>query len=195
MRIGIINLNSGNLLSIVSAFSKTGNEVVVLDKPDSNFDVLVMPGQGRFGFVADQLNKNNWREFILDWIAQDKLFIGICVGMQLLFESSQEDTGAKGLAIFTGEIEKLDFPKTPMVGWAQLNSVDENSNGNFVYFVNSFGVRNSEFCQATVNYGNDFCAIVQKDNVYGFQFHPEKSGDYGLQLINETLQGVAACQN
>ena len=89
MKVGVINLNSGNLLSVVSALKRIGHEVQVIDKPAVDFDALVMPGQGRFAFVANQLNQNNWRSFITEWIHKDKKFIGICVGMQLLFESSE----------------------------------------------------------------------------------------------------------
>ena len=87
MKAGIINLNSGNLLSLVSAVEKCGFETTIIDKPSSDFDVLVMPGQGRFGFICEQLDKQNWRDFILDWITQGKRFVGICVGMQVLFLS------------------------------------------------------------------------------------------------------------
>ena len=187
MKAGIINLNSGNLLSIVSAVEKCGFETTVINKPQDDFDVLIMPGQGRFGFVCEQLNQNNWRKFILDWIARGKKFVGICVGMQALFENSQEDVKAQGLAIFKGTIEKLKHAKTPMVGWAQLDSIDKFYQQQFVYFVNSYGLAQSEYCVASVNYGKPFCAIVQKDNVTGFQFHPEKSGQYGLEVLKRCL--------
>ncbi|MFK8010971.1 MAG: imidazole glycerol phosphate synthase subunit HisH [Marinicellaceae bacterium] len=188
MRIGIIDLNSGNLLSMVSAVKKTGHETIVIKKPIDDIDVLIMPGQGRFGFVANQLDKYNWRQFILDWISQGKKFIGICVGMQLLFESSNEDTSARGLGVLDGTIEKLEHEKTPMVGWAQLKSEDTFYKNQFVYFVNSFGVPDSEHCIASVKYGNNFCAAVKKENIIGFQFHPEKSGDFGLKLIKRSLE-------
>lgn len=187
MKAGIINLNSGNLLSMVSAVQKAGFETVVMDKPQTDVEVLVMPGQGRFGFVAAQLDNNNWREFILDWIAQGKRFIGVCVGMQLLFEKSDEDKTANGLGVISGTVEKLKHEKTPMVGWAKLDSDDGFYNQQYVYFVNSYGIARSEYCQASVNYGEEFCAIVQKGNVIGFQFHPEKSGDYGLEVLKRCL--------
>jgi len=187
VKAGIINLNSGNLLSIVSAVQKCGFETTVIDKPSKDFDVLLMPGQGRFGFVCEQLDRHNWRAFILDWIAQGRKFIGICVGMQVLFESSFEDPKAQGLAVFDGTVEKLKHAKTPMVGWAQLESDDRFYHKQFVYFVNSYGLPQSHYCQARVNYGEDFCAIVKKDKVIGFQFHPEKSGQYGLEVLQQCL--------
>lgn len=187
MKVGIIDLKSGNLLSVVSAVQNAGFETIIITKPHNNVDILVMPGQGRFGFIADQLDRNNWRTFILDWVAQGKKFIGVCVGMQMLFENSLEDEQATGLGIISGTVEKIQHEKTPMVGWAQLESVDNFYNKQYVYFVNSFAVQKSKYCLASVNYGDDFCAIVQKDNVIGFQFHPEKSGDYGLELLKKAL--------
>lgn len=184
---GIINLNSGNLLSIVSAVKKAGFEVTVINQPQEGFDVLVMPGQGRFGYVASQLDKYGWREFILQWIAQDKKIIGICVGMQLLFENSIEDDQAIGLGVLPGRIEKLNHTKTPMVGWAQLDSQLELFKDDYVYFVNSYAIPRSEYCVASVNYGDQFCAVVNKGQVYGFQFHPEKSGQYGLEMLKKCL--------
>jgi len=187
VKAGIINLNSGNLLSIVSAIEKCGFKTTVIDSPHDDFDVLVMPGQGRFGFVCEQLEKNNWREFILKWVNQEKKFVGICVGMQVLFESSAENAKAKGLGLFSGTVMKLNHEKTPMVGWAQLDSEDAFYQKQFVYFVNTYGIPQSQYCIASVNYGGPFCAIVQKDNVIGFQFHPEKSGDYGLEVLKKCL--------
>ena len=84
MKAGIINLNSGNLFkSFFSAVEKCGLETTIIDKPSDDFDVLVMPGQGRFGFICEQLDKHNWRDFIREWIAQGKRFVGVCVGMQV----------------------------------------------------------------------------------------------------------------
>lgn len=187
MKAGIINLNSGNLLSLVSAVEKCGFETTIIDNPSDDFDVLVMPGQGRFGFICEQLDKQNWRDFILGWIAQGKRFIGICVGMQVLFEGSEENPNAQGLSILKGTLQKLKHPKTPMVGWAQLNSQDIFYNQQFVYFVNSYGIAQNKYSLASVSYGNEFSALVQKDNVYGFQFHPEKSGKFGLQVLKKCL--------
>lgn len=188
MKVGIIDLDSGNLLSMVSAIQNLGYETIVLKKPDINVGALILPGQGRFGYIASQLDNNNWRPFILEWINQGKTIIGICVGMQMLFENSQEDEQASGLGVLDGCITKLNHPKTPMVGWAKLDSSDDFYNNQFVYFVNSYGVTKSLNCIASVNYGDRFCAVVNKGNVFGFQFHPEKSGEYGLKLLQRALE-------
>lgn len=187
MKIGIINLNSGNLLSVTSAIEKIGHEVQVISSPCLGFDALVMPGQGRFAFIAEQLNQKGWREFILDWILSGKKFIGICVGMQVLFDGSNEDLQAQGLGVMKGQIKKLNHVKTPMVGWAKLNSNDTLLKNHYVYFVNSYALNESKYCIATVNYGDGFCAAVKFKNLYAFQFHPEKSGTYGQELLKQCL--------
>ncbi|WP_395374144.1 imidazole glycerol phosphate synthase subunit HisH [Marinicella sp. W31] len=186
-KIGIIDLKSGNLLSIQTAIQEAGFETEIISEPNDQFDALVMPGQGRFAFIAEQLNQQGWRNFLDQWLASGKPLIGICVGMQILFENSAEDPQAKGLGWLPGQVQKLPHPKTPMVGWSQLHSSDNNLNNEYAYFVNSFAVPDSEFTTAYSYYGGAFCAAVQKNNLYGFQFHPEKSGAFGRQLIADCL--------
>ncbi|MCF6287821.1 MAG: imidazole glycerol phosphate synthase subunit HisH [Proteobacteria bacterium] len=187
MNIGIINLNSGNLLSVVRAVENVGFKAFTIDKPCSGFDALIMPGQGRFAFIVSAIDDNGWRDFIVNWIKDDKKFIGICVGMQVLFESSAEDKKARGLGVLNGQVNKLQHPVTPMVGWAKLASKDHLMHNQYVYFVNSYAITNSQYCIARVNYGSSFCAAIQKGNLYGFQFHPEKSGNYGQELLRTCL--------
>lgn len=191
-RVGIIDLNSGNLLSIKTAIEKAGCEWQVVQQPRPELltavDVLVMPGQGRFAFVMNQIDQLGWREFLLEWCRNGKRLVGICVGMQVLFEGSDEDPEAAGLGLFTGRCQKLPHPKTPMVGWAQLNSYKLTLKDQYAYFVNSFAIYENPFCTAKVNYGHEFCAAVQRGNLYGFQFHPEKSGRFGQELIQYVCQ-------
>lgn len=191
-RVGIIDLNSGNLLSIKTAIEKAGCEWQVVQQPRPELltavDVLVMPGQGRFAFVMNQIDQLGWREFLLEWCRNGKRLVGICVGMQVLFEGSDEDPEADGLGLFTGRCQKLPHPKTPMVGWAQLNSYKLTLKDQYAYFVNSFAIYENPFCTAKVNYGHEFCAAVQRGNLYGFQFHPEKSGRFGQELIQYVCQ-------
>lgn len=191
-KVGIIDLNSGNLLSMKTAIQKAGCDLVVLQKPDKSLlttiDVLVMPGQGRFAYVMNQINALGWREFLLEWCRNGKRLVGICVGMQVLFQGSDEDPGVAGLGLFEGQCHKLPHPKTPMVGWAKLDSYKLTLKDQYAYFVNSFAVYESPFCTAKVNYGHSFCASVQRGNLYGFQFHPEKSGTFGKELIKHVCQ-------
>jgi imidazole glycerol phosphate synthase glutamine amidotransferase subunit len=187
-KVGIINLNSGNLLSLKTAVESLGFEAKIITKPNQKFDSLILPGQGRFAFIANQLNELNWREFIKNWVLENRTLIGVCVGMQILFESSSEDPEAQGLGLLNGCVTKLNHPKTPMVGWAQLNSNESYLNNAFAYFVNSYAISESPFCTSSVNYGDKFCASIQRDNLYGFQFHPEKSGSFGREVLKKCLQ-------
>jgi imidazole glycerol phosphate synthase glutamine amidotransferase subunit len=185
--IGIINLDSGNLLSMKTAVESTGYNATIITKPEDCFDALILPGQGRFASIANQMDQSGWREFILNWVAQGKKLIGVCVGMQILFEFSEEDPSARGLGLLNGNVCKLNHPKTPMVGWAQLNSNQDSMNNEYAYFVNSYGIKETKNCTSKVVYGDSFCASVQKQNLYGFQFHPEKSGPFGRELIKTCL--------
>lgn len=191
-RVAVIDLNSGNLLSLQTAIEAAGNELTVVQQPTPelliDYDVLVMPGQGRFAFVIQQIDQTGWREFLLEWVRNGKRLVGICVGMQVLFEGSDEDPETKGLGLFKGRCQKLSHPKTPMVGWAQLDSYKLTMKDQFAYFVNSFAIADCDFATAKVNYGNFFCAAVQRGNLYGFQFHPEKSGQFGRELIKHVCQ-------
>ncbi|WP_154222678.1 imidazole glycerol phosphate synthase subunit HisH [Marinicella rhabdoformis] len=185
-KVAIIDLDSGNLLSIQTAVKEAGFQLQVVQTPDQlddDVNVLLMPGQGRFAFVASQIDTLNWREFLLDWVGAGRKLIGICVGMQVLFESSEEDPDAEGLALINGSVKRLRHPKAPMVGWAKLNSYKLSMQNQFAYFVNSYAAPDSDYCTAKVVYGDLFCAAVQKNNLYGFQFHPEKSGSFGRELI------------
>ena len=189
-KVGIIDLKSGNLLSIQTAIEEAGFETEIITEPNDTFAALVMPGQGRFAFIAEQLNQHGWRKFLNQWADDGKPLIGICVGMQILFESSAEDPNAKGLGWLPGQVQQLQHPKTPMVGWSQLHSADASMRQQYAYFVNSYAVPNSNYATAYTNYGESFCAAVQKKNIYGFQFHPEKSGAFGRQLIADCLQAA-----
>ena len=114
--------------------------------------------------------------------------LGICVGMQIFFEASEEDKGAQGLAWFDGKACALDFPKKPMVGWATLDS-QKWPKAN-VYFVNSYAIRNSDLSIANVHYGETFCAAISENNFTGVQFHPEKSSQTGSDIIKQALTSI-----
>ena len=187
-KIVLIDTGAGNLFSLQAAIERLGFNVTLLQKPDNkDFDGIVIPGQGRFGEVVKAIRQNNWEQTLL--LAQEKAIpiLGICVGMQIFFEASAEDPDAVGLGWLKGEVESLNFPKKPMVGWARLNS-------NLwpeaeVYFVNSFAIRHSEFEIATTTYGDTFCAAIRFDRLTGVQFHPEKSSVQGSQIIQQALSG------
>ncbi|MCO7223092.1 imidazole glycerol phosphate synthase subunit HisH [Pleionea sp. CnH1-48] len=184
--ITILNTEAGNLFSLSAALKAIGFDVVIANTPSEvKGSQLVIPGQGRFGTVMQTLESNNWLPFLDQWRKEQKQVVGICVGMQILFEDSAEDNNTKGLGWFKGRAEKLNFPKQPMVGWANISSsrLPEGA----AYFVNSYAIRDASQCIARTHYGESFCAAVNDKTITGLQFHPEKSGQYGRQLLKTLL--------
>jgi|SRR5690554_205542 len=183
----IIDLNSGNLLSLENALKENGENVRRIARPEDHHftgdELIVLPGQGRFAYVTARIDELNWRHFLNRWLAEGGHLVGICVGMQVLFEGSEEDPESQGLGFLKGRCQRLNHAKTPMIGWAKLDSYKLNMKDQYAYFVNSYAALNSPYATAKVNYGDSFCAAVQKNSVYGFQFHPEKSGRFGRELL------------
>jgi len=188
-KILIIDTRAGNLFSLKAAIERLGYQVVILQQPDDQcFDGIVIPGQGRFGTVMKNIRDNSWDKYLLRARLSRLPILGICVGMQIFFEASDEDQSEAGLAWFRGKVCELEFPKKPMVGWAKLNGgVWPEA---VVYFVNSFAVKQSEQAIASTYYGESFCAAVAQGSFIGVQFHPEKSGDVGSQMISQALNGL-----
>jgi glutamine amidotransferase len=188
-KILIIDTKAGNLFSINAAIERLGFETIILDKPSSDFyDGIVIPGQGRFGTVMQNIRANGWDKYLAQARLANLPILGICVGMQIFFESSDEDDGVEGLGWFKGRAVALDFPKKPMVGWANLYS--DVWPDVSVYFVNSYAIKQSDISIATTTYGESFCAAVNQGNFTGVQFHPEKSSDIGSQLILQALNAT-----
>jgi glutamine amidotransferase len=201
--ITIIDYGSGNLKSIKNGFSKIGTDVTVSSSVNDieNAEALVLPGVGAFGNAMENLSI--YKKAIQKHVADGKPFLGVCLGLQVLFSSSEESTGVKGLDIFKGEV--LHFPdrakeeglKIPQMGWNQLEIRDEcpiiNGVGrDYMYFVHSYYVspENSAIIAATVNYSVDVPAVVCQDNVFATQFHPEKSGEIGLRILKNFVELV-----
>ncbi len=202
--IAIIDYGAGNLQSVKKAFDFIGAENVITNNPKviMSADKILLPGVGSFGDAMNSMAKNGLVETVKECALGSKPFLGICLGLQLLFEESEESPGVKGLGILKGKIRK--FPsdmglKIPHIGWNSLNikqkdgifkDIPENS---YVYFVHSYYLlAEDESDIATVtNYGIDFHSAVGKNNVFATQFHPEKSGDVGLQILrNFASMGV-----
>ncbi len=185
-KILIIDTKAGNLFSIKAAIERLGFETIILEKPNSYiFDGVVIPGQGRFAAVMKNIGGNDWDTYLTQVRMANIPILGICVGMQIFFESSDEDEGVDGLGWFKGRACALNFPKKPMVGWARLNS--DVWPDVSVYFVNSYAIKESNISIASTTYGETFCAAVNKGNFTGVQFHPEKSSEIGSQIILQAL--------
>ncbi len=195
--IAIIDYGVGNLFSLGSSFAKIGVEAVVTsDKAViASAQKLILPGVGAFGDAARKLRESGLFEVITEQALGGKPLLGICLGMQLLYEKSYEYGEHNGLGLIKGQVVpmegKIDSSlKIPHIGWNSLIFKKENkllkyiNNGDFVYFVHSFFAQNcDENLVATAEYSKELTAIVAKDNIYGCQFHPEKSGEVGLNIL------------
>ena len=188
MKVGIIDAQSGNLTSLENTLQRAGFEVERLCEPQfDHVQALILPGQGRFGFVMQRLKKSGFIPKLKDWIESGNRIVGICVGMQVLFSESEEDPQAQGLAVFPEKVQILTGPKRPLMGWINVQWKDEWFRDGSAYFVNSYGVKASPFALAGIPYGQGFVCAVQHENVTGFQFHPEKSGIWGKELLTKCL--------
>lgn len=194
--IAIIDYDAGNLKSVEKALQYLGEECIVTRDKEKllKADKIILPGVGAFGDAMEKLHKFGLVDVIHKLVKENKPFLGICLGLQLMFESSEEGPGVKGLGLLPGKIVK--FPekegfKIPHMGW---NSIDVKegsrlfkgvSNNSYVYFVHSYYLQaeNENDVAATTEYITHVHASVEHDNIFACQFHPEKSGDVGLRIL------------
>lgn len=195
--IGIIDYGVGNLFSLSCSLQALGEEVVISGDADtlSQADRLLLPGVGAFEDAANKLRQSGLDRFVITEAKGGKPLLGICLGMQLLFDKSHEYGTFDGLGLIRGEVVPMagTIPselKIPHIGWNSLHITRptplfaEVSEGDFVYFVHSFYASGcEETVIATAEYGKPLTAAVQKDNIFGCQFHPEKSGRVGLAIL------------
>ena len=195
--IAIIDYDAGNLKSVEKALQFLGQECVITRAfhEIKKADKVILPGVGSFGDAMSQLKKFELDKVIHEVAAEQKPFLGICLGLQLLFEGSEESDGVEGLHLLDGEILRIpeqEGLKIPNIGWNSLDLQNngrlfENLNGNsFVYFVHSYYLkaREESIVKATIEYSTHIHASVEKDNIFACQFHPEKSGTVGLQILS-----------
>lgn len=194
--IAIIDYDAGNLRSVQKAVEFIGESVVVTReaKVIQNADHVILPGVGAFGDAMGKLDSFGLSELIREIAARGTPLLGICLGLQLLFETSEESKGVRGLSLLKGEIQKIPENKglkIPHIGWNSLK-IQKNARlfqgiaqEAYVYFVHSYYLKaaREEEVAATAEYGVEIHASVQKDNIYACQFHPEKSGEIGLQIL------------
>ena len=195
--LAIIDYGVGNLFSLKSSLKFIGADAIVTADPDiiKKADRLILPGVGAFEDAAKKLKNSGLDKIVIDEVNKGKPLLGICLGMQMLFEKSFEYGEHEGLGLIKGAIypfnEKLDNSyKIPHIGWNALKLEQNKSplfkyinNGDYVYFVHSYYAVVCDDTIASANYGIDFTASVQKGNIYGCQFHPEKSGEVGLNIL------------
>lgn len=189
--IAVVDYRAGNLTSVKKALDRVGADPVITRDPNvvTQADKIILPGVGHFSATAI-LEQAGLRTAILHRIEQGAPFLGICLGMQWMFESSAEAPGAQGLGLLSGACGCFpDSVKSPHVGWNSLACHDRSRllrgipSGSFVYFTHSYRAPVVKATVARSEYGGEFSAAVEQDNLFGVQFHPEKSGAIGLQLL------------
>lgn len=201
--IGLIDYNMGNLRSVENAFQTFGIDVKIVKKANEveRFDKIILPGVGAFKDAMESLEKEGMSDAIKAFAASKKPLLGICLGMQLLFESSVEFGKTKGLGLIEGDIVKFDTTrfshklKIPHMGWNELFVRQESPlfkgmpEAFYLYFVHSFHAKcDVKYVIGETVYGYDFASAVQKENVFGFQPHPEKSHANGLKILKNFVE-------
>jgi len=196
--IGIVDYNMGNLASVINAFAKVGVDATLESDPTKldQYDKLILPGVGAFGDAMEHLKSNGMDEAVMAYAKSGKPLLGICLGMQLLFESSEEFGAHKGLGLIPGKVvafneSKFDHPqKVPHMGWNELFVQEETAlfselkKDFYLYFVHScHAVCDDKYAIGKTHYGYEFVSAVQNGNIYGIQPHPEKSHENGLKII------------
>ncbi|MBS6952929.1 MAG: imidazole glycerol phosphate synthase subunit HisH [Enterocloster asparagiformis] len=198
--IAIIDYDAGNLRSVEKALTALGETAVITRSPQEilSADKVILPGVGSFGDAMEKLCQYNLTEVICKVADQGTPFLGICLGLQLLFESSDETPGVKGLGLLPGRILKIpDSPglKVPHMGWNSLDIRPDArlfsgiGSGAYVYFVHSYYLKAADpsIVAASTWYSTDIHASVERDNVFACQFHPEKSGEVGLAILKNFI--------
>ena len=199
--IAMIDYDAGNIKSVEKALQKLGADVVITKDPQLilNADKVILPGVGSFGDAMNNLKKYGLDEVIHQVVENGTPFLGICLGLQLLFERSDESPEAVGLGILEGEILRIpdaEGLKIPHMGWNSLHLQNDGRlfkglrENDYVYFVHSYYLKaeDESIVKATTNYSVDIHASVEKDNVFACQFHPEKSSDVGLQILKNFVE-------
>ncbi|SFV67301.1 Imidazole glycerol phosphate synthase amidotransferase subunit [hydrothermal vent metagenome] len=196
--IGIVDYHMGNLASVINAFKKTGADTRLESDPSKlkQYDKLILPGVGAFGDAMEHLQRNGMDEAVKTFTQSGKPLLGICLGMQLLFESSEEFGSTEGLGLIPGKVvafdeSKFDHPlKVPHMGWNEIFVQKETAlfdslpDDFYLYFVHSYhAVCNDRYAIGKTHYGYEFVSAVQNENIYGIQPHPEKSHENGLKII------------
>ncbi|MDE6950058.1 MAG: imidazole glycerol phosphate synthase subunit HisH [Lachnospiraceae bacterium] len=199
--VAVIDYDAGNIKSVQKALEHLGGQVSVTRDRDEILaaDRVILPGVGNFGDAMAKINSFGLDAVIREAAERKTPFLGICLGLQLLFEESEESPGVKGLGLLPGKIiriPKAEGLKVPQIGWNALKYPSEGrlfqgvAEGSYVYFVHSYYLQAQEkdIVKATVEYGVSVEASVEKENIFACQFHPEKSSDAGLQILKNFLE-------
>jgi len=200
--IAIVDYGMGNIHSVKKALESMGAQTIVTDNPKdlSRAEKIVFPGVGSFGDAVVELKKRSLDTAIKKQVESGKIFLGICLGMQVLFEKSMESHKAAGLGLLKGSVDKFEASqklKVPHMGWNQITKTSNDCrllkdmpDNSYVYFCHSYYVNpaDKKIIAASCDYGDNFAAVVWKDNLYGLQFHPEKSQAAGLKIVKNFVE-------
>ncbi|TCO79373.1 imidazole glycerol phosphate synthase subunit HisH [Marinisporobacter balticus] len=191
--IAIVDYGVGNLKSVYKALEKLGFEAIITSKEEeiNQSKAIILPGVGAFKDAMDHLIESGLIDCLKKNVKEGKPILGICLGMQLFYEKSYEDGAWNGLGLLEGEVVRFeDQLKVPHMGWNDLiegvkDEIGKDINGEYVYFVHSYYVKpkRKEEVLFWTNYGIEVPAVIRKDNIFGMQFHPEKSGETGMRLL------------
>ena len=199
--IAVIDYDAGNIRSVEKALAFLGEEVCISADPEVilSADAAILPGVGAFGVAMDRLRERGLDRVVSEFVLSEKKpFLGICLGLQLLFEKSEEDPEAEGLSLLKGKIRRIPSEggrKVPQIGWNSLSFPKESRlfqgipEGSYVYFVHSYylDAGDRDVVAAETEYGVTIHAAVENGNLFACQFHPEKSGAVGLQILRNFI--------
>ena len=198
--IAIIDYDAGNIKSVEKALVFLGQDVVITRDPETilGADGVILPGVGAFGDAMEKLRTYGLVQVIKQCVSENKPFLGICLGLQLLFESSEESPGVEGLGVLKGRVLRLPEEKgmkIPHIGWNDLRFPNQGKlfrgikEGSYVYFVHSYYLKAADegIVTAATDYGTCVHASVEQGNVFACQFHPEKSSDVGMQILRNFI--------
>ena len=199
--IKIIDYGSGNLLSIYDAFKKIGVKTTITSNKEEirEADAIILPGVGSFGAVMKNLRE--YEDVVYEHINDSKALLGICLGLHMLFTDSEETPDIHGLDIFKGSVKRFNLDddiKIPHMGWNNISVNKENidilsgCDGEYMYFVHSYYIepKDKDIITAYTDYGGRIPVAIGKDNIHALQFHPEKSGEYGLKILENFVSTI-----
>lgn len=195
--IALIDYGAGNVGSVLKAVEYLGYPARVVDRPElmTGAEKLILPGQGHFGAMMKALEERRLLDLLREKLASGEPYLGICLGLQALYEASDEAPDVPGLALLPGGVKRFEgVGKVPQVGWNQLQIRRGEglfkgiADGSFVYYCHSYYAPVTEETVATTDYGQNYAAAVEKGNLWAVQFHPEKSAEVGLKVLRNFLE-------